>query len=156
MATRSIISVPATEGYLTRDGSTIRICDERITWFGRYCHWDGYPEHMVPVIQALVKRFGLEGAKTRLMANSWSTLGTDGQAGSLDIAKLGDKDPIGTYSYKTDPFLVDGGDDMGTEYRYLIKHDGTLDIFSIPYDSREHALLNTVQLDGAAILSIVK
>lgn len=156
MATRSIISVVATEGYKTETGSPIRISDERISWFGRYCHWDGYPEHMVPVIQGLVRRFGIAGAKTRLMAGGWSTLGSDGQGNSLDFATLGDKEMIGSRIHENDPLLLDGGDDWGTEFRYLIKDDGTLEVYSVPYDNTPHTLRNTILLDGAPILSIVK
>lgn len=153
MATRSIISVVATEGYRTKDGSSINIKDIRVSWFGRYCHWDGYPEHMVPVIDGLVKRFGIAGAKTRLMSSSWSTLGTDGQGGFLDIANMGDNDSIGTITYPTDGFLIDGGDDWGTEYRYLIKDDGTLDVFKVSYDSNTpHEFVETYPL-GLSVVS---
>jgi hypothetical protein len=148
MATRSIISVVATEGYKTETGSSINIKDERIGWFGRYCHWDGYPEHMTVVIYELVSRFGIAGAKTRLMASSWSTLGTDGQGGALEFSKLNDNDPIGTVSYPTDGFLLEGGDDWGTEYRYLIKDDGNLDVYEVSYDrTTPHKLLNTFNME---------
>lgn len=144
MATRSIISVVATEGYATKDGSAINIKDIRVSWFGRYCHWDGYPEHMLPVIYGLVQRFGIAGAKTRLMSSSWSTLGTDGQGGSLDFKQLGDNDPIGTITYPTDGFLIDGGDDWGTEYRYLIKDEGLVEVYKVSYDPETpHALIST-------------
>lgn len=156
MATRSIISVVATEGYRTETGSLIQMRDERIGWFGRYCHWDGYPEHMVPVIQGLVRRFGIAGTKTRIMATGWSALGTDGGGQYLDLAKMNDEDPIGRSSGQSDPFLLEGGDDWGTEFRYLIKDDGILEVYKIPYDSPQHALINTVELSGAPVLSIIR
>lgn len=147
MATRSIISVVAKEGYITETGSAINIKDERVSWFGRYCHWDGYPEHMVPVIQGLVRRFGIQGAKTRLMRSSWSTLGTDGQGGALDFSTLGENDPIGTVTYPTDGFLLDGGDDWGTEYRYLIKDEALIEVYKVSYDPETpHELVDTYPL----------
>lgn len=43
MSTRSVIAKPTGEG-----------------WVGRYCHSDGYPEHMVPELIRLVKEKGLD------------------------------------------------------------------------------------------------
>lgn len=158
MATRSIISVVAKEGYKTETGSSIKIHDERISWFGRYCHWDGYPEHMAVVIKNLVKRFGVEGAKTKLMATSWSTLGTNGEGELIDFETIGEQDPIGKTSHESDPFLLEGGDSWGTEYRYLIKNDYTLDIYKVSYRSENEPdqFIKTILLNGAPILLVVK
>ncbi len=148
MATRSIISVVATEGYITETGSSIKIKDERIGWFGRYCHWDGYPEHMVPVLTKMVSRFGIAGAKTRVMARGWSTLGTCDQGQYIDFSKLGDNELVGKSSHDNDPFLIEGGDDWGTEFRYLIKDDGTLEVYEVSYDRETpHKLLDTYNLE---------
>lgn len=146
MATRSIISIVATEGYSTETGSPIKINDERISWFGRYCHWDGYPEHMVPTIQQIVNRFGIAGAKTRLMSGGWSTLGTDGAGHDLDFKTIGDNDMVGSRIHEGDPFLLDGGDDWGTEYRYLIKDEGMLEVYKVSYDKSPHTLIDTYPL----------
>lgn len=161
MATRSIISVVATEGYLTETGSSIRIDDNGVTWFGRYCHWDGYPEHMVPVLGKIVRRFGIAGAKTRIMARGWSTLGTCNQGQYIDFTKLGDNEPIGKSSHDNDPFLIEGGDNWGTEFRYLIQDNGILEVYEVGekqyIDRYNLATMEKIQpaLDGAA-LSILR
>lgn len=164
MATRSIISVVATEGYITETGSSIRIDDDRVTWFGRYCHWDGYPEHMVPVLTKMVSRFGIAGAKTRIMARGWSTLGTCNQGEYIDFSKLGDNEPIGKSSHDNDPFLIEGGDNWGTEFRYLIQDNGILEVYEVgethPIDRYNLATAEKIQpaLDGAplSILRVVQ
>lgn len=158
MATRSIISVVATEGYKTETGSTVKIHDERISWFGRYCHWDGYPEHMAVMIKKVVERFGLEKAKTKLMATSWSTIGTNYAGEYIDFETINEQDPIGRVSGESDPILLDGGDTWGTEYRYLIKNDYTLDIFKVSFRSENEPdqFIKTISLNSAPILSVVE
>lgn len=123
MATRSIISVVATEGYKTEEGSTIKFLDQRISWFGRYVHWDGYPEHMVPAICGVVQKYGVERAKTLIMRSTYSSFGLGSDSN--------DPDAIGTVSYPNDGFMLEGGDDWSTEYRYLIKDNGELDVFTV-------------------------
>lgn len=153
MATRSIISVVATEGYATETGSSINIRDQRISWFGRYCHWDGYPEHMVPAICGVVQKHGLPLAKTLIMRSSYSSFGFGSDSN--------DPDAIGTVTYPNDGYILDGGDDWGTEYRYLIKDNGELEVYSV---GTIHHLLDTYSLftgkkitrTAGAPLSLVK
>lgn len=123
MATRSIISVVATEGYKTETGSTIKFLDQRVNWFGRYVHWDGYPDHMVPAICGVVQKHGIELAKTLIMRSTYSSFGLGSDSN--------DPDAIGTVSYPNDGFMLEGGDDWGTEYRYLIKDNGELEVFRV-------------------------
>jgi hypothetical protein len=65
MSTRSLIAVP--------DGSS---------WRGRYCHWDGYPGHMVPTLNQVYRlTFGgtdLDAMVRVLTADhyGWSVLST--------------------------------------------------------------------------------
>jgi hypothetical protein len=112
MATRSIISVWGSEGYEIEPNIKVTSTHE---WFGRYCHWDGYPEHMIPALQAVIGQFGVAEAKRRIMSTSWSSIGTD----PVDLG-------IGKLNPERDPFLVAGGDDWGTEYRYVITDKGSI------------------------------
>lgn len=59
MGTRSVLAVPT--------GST---------WRGRYCHWDGYPDHMLPALEAIVARDGVDLARKTLteLHYSWSQI----------------------------------------------------------------------------------
>ena len=146
MATRSIISVVATEGYLTETGSAINIKDQRISWFGRYCHWDGYPEHMVPAICQVVQKYGVTKAKSVIMRSSYSSFGFGSDSN--------DPDAIGTVSYPTDGYILDGGDDWGTEYRYLIKDNGQLEVYAV--GDITHELLDTyIMATGEKIKPVV-
>ena len=113
MATRSIISVWGSEGYEIELNIKVTSTHE---WFGRYCHWDGYPEHMIPALQNMITMFGVAEAKRKVMANSWSSIYVDAEA-DQSIGKL--------YPEK-DPFLVAGGDEWGTEYRYVITDKGSI------------------------------
>lgn len=116
MATRSIIAVWGSAGYEIEPNIKVTSTQE---WFGRYCHWDGYPEHMVPVLQAIIVKFGVTEAKRRLMSTSWSSIGVD----PTDLE-------IGKANTEPDPFLVAGGDDWGTEFRYVISDAGVISVFT--------------------------
>ena len=113
MATRSIISVWGSEGYEIEPNIKVTSTHE---WFGRYCHWDGYPEHMIPALQNMISIFGVAEAKRKVMANSWSSIYVDAEADQS----------IGKLNPEKDPFLVAGGDDWGTEYRYVITDKGAI------------------------------
>jgi hypothetical protein len=112
MATRSIIAVWGSEGYEIEPNIKVTSTHE---WFGRYCHWDGYPSHMIPALQAIIAKFGVAEAKRRIMSTSWSSIGIDPV--DLEIGKL---------NPEKDPFLIAGGDDWGTEYRYVITDKGSI------------------------------
>jgi hypothetical protein len=112
MATRSIIAVWGSEGYEIEPNIKVTSTHE---WFGRYCHWDGYPEHMIPALQKIIAQFGVEETKRRIMSTSWSSIGIDPV--DLEIGKL---------NPERDPFLFAGGDDWGTEYRYVITDKGSI------------------------------
>jgi hypothetical protein len=112
MATRSIIAVWGSEGYEIEPNIKVTSTHE---WFGRYCHWDGYPEHMIPALQAIIAQFGVAETKRRIMSTSWSSIGTD----PVDMG-------IGKLNPERDPFLIAGGDDWGTEYRYVITDKGSI------------------------------
>lgn len=60
MSTRSIIAKP------TEDGS----------WRGRYCHWDGYPSHMIPELSRIIAEKGYDRAVDILINFNvgWSSL----------------------------------------------------------------------------------
>jgi hypothetical protein len=107
MATRSIIAVWGSEGYEIEPNIKVTSTEE---WFGRYCHWDGYPEHMIPALQAIIAEYGVVEAKRKLMANSWSSIGE-----------------FENHPYpEKDPFITASGDDWGTEYRYVITDKGSI------------------------------
>jgi hypothetical protein len=112
MATRSIIAVWGSEGYEIEPNIKVTSTHE---WFGRYCHWDGYPEHMIPALQAVIAKLGVAEAKRRLMSTTWSSIGVD----PIDLE-------IGKANPEKDPFIVAGGDDWGTEYRYIITDRGSI------------------------------
>ena len=112
MATRSIIAVWGSEGYEIEPNIKVTSTHD---WFGRYCHWDGYPEHMIPALQAIIAQFGVAEAKRKLMSTSWSSIGID----PVDLE-------IGKANPERDPFIVAGGDDWGTEFRYVITDKGSI------------------------------
>jgi hypothetical protein len=116
MATRSIIAVWGSAGYEIEPNIKVTSTHE---WFGRYCHWDGYPEHMIPALQSIIKQFGVVEAKRRLMSTSWSSIG-------IDPVDLG----IGKLNPERDPFIVAGGDDWGTEFRYVISDAGVISAYT--------------------------
>lgn len=113
MATRSIIAVWGVQGYEIEPNIKVTSTHE---WFGRYCHWDGYPEHMIPALQFIIAAFGVEEAKRKIMSTSWSSIG------GVDVEDL----QIGKLNPEKDPFLFAGGDDWGTEYRYVITDKGSI------------------------------
>lgn len=113
MATRSIIAVWGSEGYEIEPAIKITSAHE---WFGRYCHWDGYPEHMIPALQNIIAKFGAAEAKRKIMANSWSSIYEDVDA----------EQSVGKLNPEKDPFIVAGGDDWGTEFRYVITDKGSI------------------------------
>jgi hypothetical protein len=112
MATRSIIAVWGSEGYEIEPNIKVTSTEE---WFGRYCHWDGYPEHMIPALQKIIAQFGVAETKRRIMSTSWSSIGIDPI--NLEIGKA---------NPERDPFLIAGGDDWGTEFRYVITDKGSI------------------------------
>jgi len=59
MATRSIVAIPAGDG-----------------WMGRYVHWDGGPARRLPILQELVKRDGIVPVIDTIVRNNygWSHL----------------------------------------------------------------------------------
>ena len=113
MATRSIIAVWGSEGYEIEPDIKVTSTHE---WFGRYCHWDGYPSHMIPALQNIIVKFGVAEAKRKLMANSWSSIYEDVDA----------EQSVGKLFPEKDPYLTAGGDDWGTEYRYIITDKGSI------------------------------
>jgi hypothetical protein len=50
---------------------------------GRYVHWDGYPEHMLEALTAIVQRDGLDKAVQVLTEDhfGWSIIDHDGRQG---------------------------------------------------------------------------
>jgi len=116
MATRSIIAVWGSEGYEIEPNIKVTSTHE---WFGRYCHWDGYPEHMIPALQSIIKQFGVVEAKRKLMSTSWSSIGID----PVDLE-------IGKANPERDPFIVAGGDNWGTEFRYVISDAGSISAYT--------------------------
>ena len=72
MATRSCVAVPQGDG-----------------WAGRYVHWDGYPEHMIPTLLDLIERKGLDRVIDVLINwnYGWSSLGA---AGQIDVDRYAD------------------------------------------------------------------
>lgn len=116
MATRSIIAVWGSAGYEIEPNIKVTSTHE---WFGRYCHWDGYPEHMIPALMNIIAKLGVAEAKRRLMSTSWSSIGVD----EVDLE-------IGKANPERDPFLVAGGDNWGTEYRYVISDKGIISIYT--------------------------
>lgn len=113
MATRSIIAVWGSEGYEIEPNIKITSTED---WFGRYCHWDGYPEHMLPALQNIIGKFGVQEAKRKLMANSWSSIYEESE---MDQS-------VGKPNTEKDPFLTASGDDWGTEFLYIISDKGSI------------------------------
>ena len=96
-------------------------------WFGRYVHWDGYPEGVGSAVWHIVKRDGIGTAvQTLLMDNySWSCLTTE--------TEPKDNNPVGKfvagYGYahtdgQPDDIIVSDGDKWGTEFAYILSREG--------------------------------
>jgi hypothetical protein len=98
---------------------------------------------MVPTLQAIIKKYGVAEAKSKLLANSWSVLGLkEGLAMDFNAT-----DEIGEHSDNNDPFLLQGCDDWGTEYLYIINNNGSIDVKTPDMGNNER--IATVQLtDG--------
>ena len=89
MGTRSAI------GYLTEDGDTVAV----------YCHWDGYPEHQLPILQkhytttdavkALIEPGSMSCLRTR---STWETKGSPMTNEDGDFVK----DAEGNLCYEND------------------------------------------------------
>lgn len=143
MGTRSIIAVVGNEGAVI-NGTEFKLSSKN--WYGRYCHYDGYPSHMVPTLQAIIKKYGVAEAKSKLLANSWSVLGLkEGKPTNFETT-----DEIGEFSgYKNDPFLIQGSDDWGTEYLYIINDNGNIDVKTPDMDNDE--CIATVQLNDGIV-----
>ena len=115
MATRSVIGV--------RNGDTIE---------GRYCHFDGYPEHMYPTLCAIVDRDGPATAIETIMSatrGGWSSLAYDAEENTAFNHKFveGYGDQYTDMEENPSPTIVrfgskfsDDMDKMGAEYAYTI------------------------------------
>ena len=59
MATRSVVAIPAGDG-----------------WIGRYVHWDGSPDSRVPVLLDLIARDGIDRVRQTIVSDNygWSHL----------------------------------------------------------------------------------
>jgi len=59
MATRSVVAIPAGDG-----------------WIGRYVHWDGSPDSRVPVLLELIARDGIDKVRQTIVSDNygWSHL----------------------------------------------------------------------------------
>jgi len=98
MATRSTI------GYETPDGGYI----------GVYCHWDGYPKHMLPELQSMTWEQVTEAVSRALLQGGGRSL----EGGELE-----------TYGEPSDPkqWLRDTWPCSIEEYNYRKRLDGTVD-----------------------------
>jgi len=98
MATRSTI------GYETPDGGYI----------GVYCHWDGYPRHMLPELQSMTWEQVTEAVSRALLQGGGRSL----EGGELE-----------TYGEPSDPkqWLRDTWPCSIEEYNYRKRLDGTVD-----------------------------
>lgn len=109
MATRSFITVKGNEGFTDAAGNKITQNHEV---FGRYCHWDGYPEHMKVQLEAIIEKFGVQKAKTRLLATDWSSIELNGNE-------------IGTINPNpTAPEYINETCDWGVDFIYIIHDSG--------------------------------
>lgn len=112
-------------------------------WFGRYCHWDGYPEGVGAGLWHIVKRDGVAEAVKTLITNnySWSCLTADMEpdrdrsAGYKFVAGYGYAHRDG----KPDDIITDKGDKWGTEYAYIISREG-LTVMSVDYEGTTQEL----------------
>ena len=97
-------------------------------WFGRYVHWDGYPEGVGAAVWHIVKRDGIGTAvQTLLMDNySWSNLSMATEEDPDDPRGL---KFVSGYGYahtdvEADGIITDNGDKWGTEYAYILSREG--------------------------------
>lgn len=79
MGTRSIIAEPYGDG-----------------WRGRYCHWDGYPEHNGRELLALVQVHGVEKVRQVLIHDhvSWSSIDSTSETFGTPHTDMDDDEPF--------------------------------------------------------------
>ena len=117
MSTRSIVAAQTEKGLV-----------------GVYVHFDGYPEGRLPVLEALIKRDGVETVvATLLEGQDWSSLDNEPEPpGEFDGGKTFVPGYGLCYSSKygsdRSPYWTpdQGYDWMGTEYIYFIHPDGSI------------------------------
>jgi hypothetical protein len=124
MATRSVIAHPTDAGYA-----------------GRYCHWDGYPSHQLPLLLAAYQhRFAndLDALAHHLIDEApggWSVLGTDLLDGAPPTLRTELFDETHPPSEQRDnmatpdgsppkPFTVTHEDRLGLEWAYVLHAHG--------------------------------
>lgn len=132
MGTRSVLAVQQGDG-----------------WKGRYCHWDGYPDHQLTTLLELIERDGAERVRRVLTEEhyGWSTTGAD-QGNSHDYQDDPRFVAVPGYgvAYTTeqgqsslDDWITHDGDDWGTEWAYVIG-DRSVTVFERVYDDGDHAI----------------
>lgn len=127
MGTRSIIALKTGNG-----------------WFGRYCHWDGYPEGVGSAIWHIVKRDGLPTAVQTLITDnySWSCLTAsdepaEGETYDSENFRRG-------YGYvhgdaRPEDVITDNGDKWGTEYGYVLSREG-MEVLRVDFDDFTYSM----------------
>lgn len=148
MSTRSVIAKPTEHG-----------------WVGRYCHSDGYPEHMVPELMRLVKEKGLDRCIDILINFNagWSFI-TDNPTLTVGYNDDGRFKVVSNYgiAYTTrkmnifgqadyqqasmDDWIDNLGDSCGAEWAYVLTPEG-IKVFEDKYGSG-WVLFDTVAYDS--------
>lgn len=120
-------------------------------WHGRFCHWDGNPQSLLPRLQTIVRRDSAEVAAELLTKQTWSTIGPDQHLDSEN--SLGERafNVVGyglahsTEQEGSHDWIEADGDDWGAQWAYVIypKHitvlgstgDATWDVItSVPHE----------------------
>lgn len=100
MGTRSIIAVPLDNGFR-----------------GRYCHWGGYPTAMAATLSKIIRRDGIDKARTVLIEEhtGWSVIDGEGQRDDHNVPGYGK-----AYTGEPDEWWTHKDADGGCGWAYVL------------------------------------
>ena len=109
-----------------------------IGWFGRYVHWDGYPQGVGAGVWHIMQRDGLgEAVKTLINENkSWSSITASHEKDESEFREA--LKWVSGYGFAhndstEDWYITDDGDKGGTEYAYVLSREG-MEVLKIDWD----------------------
>jgi len=122
MGTRSVIALKTKQG-----------------WFGRYVHWDGYPQGVGAGVWHIVQRDGVgQAVKTLITDNkSWSSITASHEKDDSEFRES--LTWVSGYGFahsdqEEDWYITDADNEKGgAEYAYVLSMEG-MEIFVVDYD----------------------
>ena len=108
MSTRSVVAIPRGTG-----------------WIGTYVHFDGYPQHMMPALTAMIERDGIDTViDTLIIPGGWSLLNPNANGSPEPLGAERARGVVGygvAYNDGMAPTFFTSDDDLRMiEYVYLL------------------------------------